>query len=253
LDYKPNHSRTTLINDNIDSQLDEHLDRVYNNHNANKSINSNMSKRSPRFKPNTTLNVTELTGSFISNNNNNNQYNHDPTTNHHNNPLNRSNTNYSFNTGKQNPYSVSATSSRRSLNPYETAGQQLQQQQHHYYQLTAVSKEVDIDTHYNEPVMTKSRQGYADNGLPSTRSEVAIDRINGWLSQNSNEKKHQPTPQAHPAEVTQAKTKVVYFLPGEDLAYKSTFNGKFLTLAQFKQLLPARSGHFKCVFIFKYY
>jgi hypothetical protein len=66
-----------------------------------------------------------------------------------------------------------------------------------------------------------------------------IDRINDWLT-NTGIASEQNTPSSF-------KTTVAYFLPGENTPYLSTFNGKHLTLAQFKQLLT-RKGNFRYFF-----
>jgi hypothetical protein len=46
---------------------------------------------------------------------------------------------------------------------------------------------------------------------------------------------------------SKVKTTVAYYLPGEDLAYISTFSGKYLTLAQFKHLIT-KKGNFRYFF-----
>jgi hypothetical protein len=91
----------------------------------------------------------------------------------------------------------------------------------------------------------------------------SYDRVNDWLSsgfqqqqesQNSNQFKNEPLNkncnkelEAKLKQVTDnenVKTTVAYYLPGEDLAYISTYNGKNLTLAQFKQFIT-KKGNFR--------
>lgn len=191
-----NHAKQMLY-DPVETQLDEHLDRVYNNY-------SNESKASPKMS--------------VKNAN------------------------------------LSSRFNNLSLNTSAKHGQQ-KSQQHHFYQLTSTSKEVDIDSqshhhHHNH-----------DSGV-STRSVASIERVNDWLSssaQNNNggQTQHKEVGElkgkqvekcvAEVAEESVVKTTVAYYLPGEDLAYISTFNGKCLTLAQFKQLIT-KKGSFRYFF-----
>ena len=161
-----------------------------------------------------------------------------------------------------NKLSVSSSSFRRdedSLN------------QHHFYKLTSTSKEVDIDAHHShnhhhqqhnnyqqESKQNKSKNNISinekslsskliknvkpecDSGV-SMRSAASIERVNDWLSTSGihgEDKQHKIEKVKVPetsSEETSVKTTVAYYLPGEDLAYISTFNGKYLTLSQFKQ------------------
>jgi len=110
--------------------------------------------------------------------------------------------------------------------------------------------------------------------VTSIRSAASIERVNDWLNQTSNQnpaeeiicnKKPAPpiivsTPDKKQINNQQQqeqtalkkdtcdliKTTVAYYLPGEDLAYISQFNGEHLTLAQFKQLI-AKKGEFRFV------
>lgn len=158
---------------------------------------------------------------------------------------------------------------------------------HHFYKLTSTSKEVDIDdTHHNSAALKadfsfneiqskksgslKNKNQKAPHPLDScdsgvsVRSAASIERVNDWLSssinqppeevkkseKNSDTKKPVQTIMAPPEpkkETSDVKTTVAYYLPGEDLAYISTFNGEFLTLAQFKQLIT-KKGHFRYFF-----
>lgn len=163
-----------LCDSAIDSQLDEHLDRVYNNMQKNIA--------SPK------MNAANLSSRF---------------------------NNLSINKPKA------------------------QMPKHHFYQLTSTSKEVDIDSQNH------------DSGV-STKTVSSIERVNDWLisSQNKEEdhtSKYQEKKSNKLAEEESVKTTVAYYLPGEELAYISTFNGKYLTLAQFKQLIT-KKGQFRYFF-----
>lgn len=161
------------------------------------------------------------------------------------------------------------------------------QKQHHFYKLTSTSKEVDIDdAHhqtkrgYNESYHSskksvssaKNRLDSYDSGVTSIRSAASIERVNDWLNQTTNQnpieelitkKPAPPVTVSTPDKKTSVqqeqapvkkdtcddliKTTVAYYLPGEDLAYISQFNGEHLTLAQFKQLI-AKKGQFRYFF-----
>lgn len=109
---------------------------------------------------------------------------------------------------------------------------------HHFYQLTSKSKEVDID----------SQKPFVDSGHLSaaTKSIDSIERVNDWLTSNTKtttDEVKKPTV----APIVNEKITVAYYLPGEELAYISTYNGKYLTLAQFKQLIT-KKGNFRYFF-----
>ena len=116
------------------------------------------------------------------------------------------------------------------------------QKSHHFYQLTSTSKEVDIDSQHNNVL------GSVDSGV-STRSVASIERVNDWLTNSGQQKTNDKVECVKKIEVEDpcVKTTVAYYLPGEDLAYISTFNGKCLTLAQFKQLIT-KKGNFRYFF-----
>ncbi|RNA20493.1 axin, partial [Brachionus plicatilis] len=124
-------------------------------------------------------------------------------------------------------------------------GQALKNQKsHHFYQLTSTSKEVDIDSQHNQQSAVQSS---VDSGV-STRSVASIERVNDWLV-NSAHKNPEPAKikKIEEEQDVSVKTTVAYYLPGEDLAYISTFNGRDLTLAQFKQLIT-KKGNFRYFF-----
>lgn len=114
------------------------------------------------------------------------------------------------------------------------------QRSHHFYQLTSTSKEVDIDSQHNHV------QSSVDSGVASTKSVASIERVNDWLT-NSKNNEAQKAKKLDDDDDFNIKTTVAYYLPGEDLAYISTFNGKCLTLAQFKQLIT-KKGNFRYFF-----
>ena len=229
---------------------DPNMTTCQDEHHHNK-VNSKV-KASPYKSSKANRNSEMITGSFISN-----EMPQLNTTSY----LNRS-TNYSFN-AKQPVNVVSQGGPKRSLNPYE-------QQNHHFYQLTSTSKEVDIDSHNNRHHHHHHNNHHhhhqkplcenQDSGVASTRSIASIDRVSDWLttSESNNEKSQKqappPTLPSNPKCVEtmekveeKVKTTVAYYLPGEDLAYISTFNGKYLTLAQFKQLIT-KKGQFRYFF-----
>ena len=125
------------------------------------------------------------------------------------------------------------------------------------YQLMASQcKEVDIDQqqqqhhhHHHQQQQYRSSnyhhhdQNY-DSGI-STRSVASIERVSDWLA-TSNCNNYQATATTAPI-INHVKTTVAYYLPGEDVAYISSFNGTMVTLAQFKQLIT-KKGHFRYFF-----
>lgn len=164
------------VNEEVDNQLDEHLDRVYNIMQSPK-----MCVKRSHFKPTISVKMSNL----------------------------------SINQGTKN------------------------QKSHHFYQLTSTSKEVDIDSQHNHI------QSSVDSGV-STRSVASIERVNDWLV-NSGQKISENCKIKKIEEDSNFKTTVAYYLPGEDLAYISTFTGRNLTLAQFKQLIT-KKGNFRYFF-----
>ena len=231
--------------DNIESQLDEHLNLIDKTYSNNKR-----GKRSPRVKQNNTMNMTELTGSFISSMDHHLNHNHQNQMNH--------SSNYSFNSKLPINVAYGGSRPKRSLNPYETNSAH---NQHHFYQPTSTSKEFDIDER-GQMHLSSIANNRADSGVASAASANSIERVSDWLKCSSNESAHQQQQSTAPM-YTQAnaptktgerelkgdstKTTVAYYLPGEDLAYISTFNGKWLTLAQFKQLIT-KKGNFRYFF-----
>lgn len=166
------------VNDEVDSQLDEHLDRVYNVMQSPK-----MCVKKSHFKPTLSVKMNNL----------------------------------SLNQRVKN------------------------QKSHHFYQLTSTSKEVDIDSQHNHV------QSSADSGV-STKSVASIERVNDWLiNSGQNSSDANKIKKIEEEEDLNVKTTVAYYLPGEDLAYISTFNGRHLTLAQFKQLIT-KKGKFRYFF-----
>jgi hypothetical protein len=116
--------------------------------------------------------------------------------------------------------------------------------------------------------LLEQNNNISDSGV-SIRSAVSIERVNDWLgyqhqqskSQMTNEEFSKNTNKLLPTQQTNinsqesnkgkntnlktnVKTTVAYYLPGEELAYISTFNGQQLTLAEFKQLIT-KKGQFR--------
>lgn len=226
----------------IDAQLEEHMNRVYNNNNEN-------------------LNTSKM--SFVKVSNLSRATKHD---------LNLSSISNVLPQSASEPHHHSSTL-----------------KQHHFYKLTSTSKEVDIDDahhqtkrDYNESYHSSSKRSVStaknkldscDSGVTSIRSAASIERVNDWLNQTASQnqieemitKKPAPPVTVSTPDKKQSvhqkvaakkescddliKTTVAYYLPGEDLAYISQFNGEHLTLAQFKQLI-AKKGQFRFVINF---
>jgi hypothetical protein len=109
------------------------------------------------------------------------------------------------------------------------------------------AKEVDIDDQKRQrdqqPVSLSANKielNNYDSGV-STRSVASIERVNDWLATTTTTATSSKSIQEP---ILAIKTTVAYYLPGEDLAYISTFNGPQPTLAQFKQLIT-KKGHFR--------
>jgi hypothetical protein len=115
---------------------------------------------------------------------------------------------------------------------------QQQQQQHHQYRSSNFNNNNHQHHHHHHD------QNY-DSGV-STRSVASIERVSDWLA-TSNCNNYQPTAAVAtptPILTNNVKTTVAYYLPGEDVAYISSFNGTMVTLAQFKQLIT-KKGQFR--------
>ncbi len=221
----------------IDAQLDEHLNRVY-------STNENLNTSKMSF-----VKVSSLSRSK------------------HDRSLNQSSVSYSM------PHNYQRPSDANPLN--STVLTSSSKHQHHFYKLTSTSKEVDIDDTTHQSKRSKDARKSSsthsnrhnknpvenyDSGV-SIRSAASIERVNEWLNQSSQpeeiheeiKKPKKAAPQTPNKKLAEepikkadlsVKTTVAYYLPGEDLAYISTFNGDSLTLAQFKQLIT-KKGHFR--------
>jgi hypothetical protein len=103
------------------------------------------------------------------------------------------------------------------------------------------SKEVDIDDQKRHVI--KSDANNYDSGV-STRSVASIERVADWLAASSSSSTTTTCKQPMQQPIAAIKTTVAYYLPGEDVAYISTFSGRQPTLAQFKQLIT-KKGHFR--------
>lgn len=137
-----------------------------------------------------------------------------------------------------------------------------------FYASQVATKEVDIDDNtyrhnhgHGHGHSHRNNEHNYDSGV-SMRSVASIERVSDWLAtssynaqQQQQQQQQTQAPQIPAAHVPQApvqssvtsngvKTTVAYYLPGEEVAYISTFNGVTLTLAQFKQLIT-KKGHFR--------
>ena len=281
----------------IDAQLDEHLNRVYNSNGAEAD------KPTAHMNP-TSLNNSKMSFVKVSSLSSNRRSSHKTdmslghTTSDY---LGEEPNKVAFHNASMSHSHADSHISK--FNSFTNAAKK-DGQHHHFYKLTSTSKEVDIDdTHHHQqqakaneecgdsaneysilskrggrqknmetvkPKLSNHHSHDYDSGV-SIRSAASIERVNDWLSssgyqggnsedpkKNNSVKKPTQTsqPVAHkkemPGESGALKTTVAYYLPGEDLAYISTFNGDHLTLAQFKQLIT-KKGHFRYKFLFIFY
>lgn len=139
----------------------------------------------------------------------------------------------------------------------------------YYHKSTNSTKEVDIDDkqtqeyakrksmyhnhhhHHNKSALRTVNDECIDSGV-SSRSVSSIERVNDWLTGSTHSVKQTTTTleqQATPKLTNHSdiKTTVAYYLPGEEVAYITQFNGDNLTLSQFKSLLTKR-GPFRFFF-----
>ncbi len=203
----------------LDLQLDEHLDRVYNNQIRKSSRSPDKISLINQF--NNKLKFNDYKNNIIMDSQSKNKTN-----------------NGSF-------LSLKTTSRNKQNNSINNS--------HHFYQLTNTCKEVDIDSQN----ITKSISKDHDSGCSgiSLRSASSIERVNDWLANtsinetNNHQKKVFTNKSDAKACVNEQNTKtpVAYYLPGEDVAYMSTFNGSNITLNQFKQLIT-KKGAFRYFF-----
>jgi hypothetical protein len=253
----------------IDVQLEEHIDRVYNNntneydhtqgdsHNQNLQSSSKMcikatSNKKCALKSNNNLSLSsKLTASHIQHHQHHHHHNHNTSTNDN-----------------------------------------TSQNQHHFYKLTSTSKEVDIDSQsysfqnksckknvHNESsnldctktnknvnntsknvkdVSLNNHHGKDHKTVNNHSDTKTYERVSDWLNSGSQHPQDQQTinkksdtdnlkKDVSSNENCNVKTTVAYYLPGEDLAYISTYNGRNLTLHQFKQLIT-KKGNFRYFF-----
>jgi hypothetical protein len=303
------------IESDLDSHIDEHINRVYhndstlNNGDTNKSQllnsminNSTFYDNSKMFKVSSlhkSLNLTKL-------NQTEQEYNSNETMHEQVSSFYHNNSNIS-NLPKPLKLNTSLSASHtRNLNKVTNKNKEIDENQHHFYKLTSTSKEVDIDHHTEDlNIMNKkentfnegssnflkrsSRNDSAnksaisnfktskstknhhhhhqhqpndmnyDSGV-SIRSAASIERVNDWLSNSGYQPNNENTTISNNniiknnKKITEKtkpliescghKTTVAYYLPGEEVAYISTFNGKNLTLSQFKQLIT-KKGQFR--------
>lgn len=221
----------------IDAQLDDHLSRVYNGNELNNSKMSfvKVSSLSRTAKTDRSLNMSSHT---LPNNSDSHSNRH-----HH------------F-------YKLTSTSKEVDIDDA-----------HHNTHNRTEDIDIQLRKSSSSSVKGASRKSSGqshrhhhenyDSGV-SIRSAASIERVNDWLNQStqpeniedikeevkkitkSPEKKQQET-ELKKEVSCDVKTTVAYYLPGEDLAYISTFNGKELTLSQFKHLIT-KKGQFKYFF-----
>lgn len=229
----------------IDAQLDEHLSRVYNTENLNTSKMSFVKVSSlSRSKQDRSLNISCISNVL-------------PNGHSESNPLNSTLKQHHFykltSTSKEVDIDDTNQSNNRNENNYQTH----QSKKSGSSRNKETRKSSSQSTHYN-PLDN------CDSGV-SIRSAASIERVNDWLNQTSNQssaiedlkktnkpvsipdKKIEPPPPFKKEETCNTKTTVAYYLPGEELAYISQFNGENLTLAQFKQLIT-KKGQFRYFF-----
>jgi len=277
----------------IDAQLDEHLNRVYNSNGAEAD------KTGAHMNP-TSLNNSKMSFVKVSSLSSHRRSGHktDMSLGHNTGDYLGEESNRAAFHNASMSHSHGDSHISKFSNSFTNATKK-DGQHHHFYKLTSTSKEVDIDdTHHHQqqakaneecvdsaneystlskrgsrqknmetvkPKLSNHHSHDYDSGV-SIRSAASIERVNDWLSSsgyqggsNEDPKKNNSVkkpaqvsqPVAHKKEITGdsglLKTTVAYYLPGEDLAYISTFNGDYLTLAQFKQLIT-KKGHFRYFF-----
>lgn len=221
----------------IDAQLDDHLSRVYNGADLNNSKMSfvKVSSLSRHGRTDRSLNMSAHT---LANNSDSHSNRH-----HH------------F-------YKLTSTSKEVDIDDAH---------HHHQHNLHNRTEHIDVQLRKSggSSVKGASRKSSGqshrnhhhhhenyDSGV-SIRSAASIERVNDWLNQSAQPEAIEeiksmpksPEKKQHVDELrkelqSDVKTTVAYYLPGEDLAYISTFNGKQLTLSQFKHLIT-KKGQFR--------
>lgn len=228
----------------IDAQLEEHMNRVYNNNenlNTSKMSFVKVSNLSRAAKHDRSLNLSCISNVL---------------------PQSASEPQHHSSTLKQHHfYKLTSTSKEVDIDDAHHHTKRDYNESYHSSSKRSASS-------------AKNKLDSIDSGVTSIRSAASIERVNDWLNQTANQnqieelinKKPAPpvtvsTPaKKHPIQQQQQKTPVkketcddvikttvAYYLPGEDLAYISQFNGEHLTLAQFKQLI-AKKGQFRYFF-----
>jgi hypothetical protein len=210
----------------LDSQLDEHLDRVYNNHSINIKSSRSPDKISLINQFNNKLKFSDYKNNIVIDPQSKNKMNN--------------NSFFSLKTANKSRHNNSMNHS------------------HHFYQLTNTCKEVDIDSQNVAKSISKDH----DSGCSgvSLRSASSIERVNDWLANTSinetNNNRQKNTKLTNNPNISDGKTSineknvktpVAYYMPGEDVAYMSTFNSSSITLNQFKQLIT-KKGAFRYFF-----
>ena len=226
------------VEPDLDLQLEEHLDRVYNRSNTNEKakhkhtagsfkMNERLMNRMNRSKQDANLTGDVHDNSELV---------------HHNNTL----ANMSSNSFMHKPLMNQSS--------FEPRGHQYQQ--HHLYGLTFTSKEVDIDSQsMNQQKKAWASSNRSINYSEASKNAVKHDKVSDWLvssGMNKNNEEEQDEPRKQQAQLQvndskKVKTTVAYYLPGEETAYLSTHNGTNLTLAQFKHLIT-KKGQFRYFF-----
>lgn len=217
----PTYNQSNMID--LDSQLDEHLDRIYNNQSINRKPSKSPDKISLINQFSNKLKFNDYKNNMIIDSHSSNKMN-----------------NGSF-------LSLKTTNKNRQNNSMNHS--------HHFYQLTNTCKEVDIDSQNIAKTQISKDHDSGCSGV-SLRSTSSIERVNDWLSNTcTNETKNQQkngkiisnNKLDEKTNEVNIKTPVAYYMPGEEVAYMSTFNGSNITLNQFKQLIT-KKGAFRYFF-----
>ena len=110
---------------------------------------------------------------------------------------------------------------------------------HHQHQKSSNHNEINSYDRVNDWLSSGFQQ---QNSEPQNASQLKNDLIPNKNNKESGGMKREANESTNCADTI--KTTVAYYLPGEDLAYISTYNGKHLTLAQFKHLIT-KKGNFR--------
>lgn len=231
----------------IDAQLDEHLNRVYNVNDQNSSKMSfvKVTSLARSQKHDRSLNLSCISNSLQPSHSESNQLN---------------------STLKQHHfYKLTSTSKEVDIDDtnHYLHNQKDGHENHHQPKKSSTSKSRELRKSSTHSTHRQNVLDKQDTGAPgSMRGAASIERVNDWLNQSTNQQPQFEETIKKPAppktvstpdkkllkkESSDIKTTVAYYLPGEDLAYISQHLGDSLTLAQFKQLIT-KKGQFRYFF-----